>query len=109
MTPRETAAYLGISLSTLYEWMGTGILIAGRHYFQHGRIRLFVGGPRLIRLLIKEQGRAQQKPTPNISEQRIDNSLGGPVRPHSRYASKASTNQAYLIRLANRSEREEVN
>jgi predicted DNA-binding transcriptional regulator AlpA len=53
LTPEEFANKLKIGRSTLFEWIGKGILLPGQHYFKIGRVVRFVWSDDLIQLLLQ--------------------------------------------------------
>lgn len=53
LTPEEFANKLKIGRSTLFEWIGKGILLPGKHYFKIGRVLRFVWSDELIQLLLE--------------------------------------------------------
>lgn len=53
LTPEEFANKLKIGRSTLFEWIGKGILLPGKHYFKVGRVLRFVWSDELIQSLLE--------------------------------------------------------
>lgn len=53
LTPEEFAERLKIGRSTLFDWLGKGILVPGQHYFKVGRVLRFVWCNELIQSLLE--------------------------------------------------------
>lgn len=53
LTPEEFSERLKIGRSTLFEWLGKGILIPGKHYFKIGRVLRFIWSDELIQSLLE--------------------------------------------------------
>jgi len=53
LTTEEFAERLKIGRSTLFEWLGKGILVPGQHYFKIGRVLRFVWSDELVQCLLE--------------------------------------------------------
>ncbi|MDK9717177.1 MAG: helix-turn-helix domain-containing protein [Trichlorobacter sp.] len=53
LTPEEFAERLKIGRSTLFDWLGKGILVPGQHYFKIGRVLRFVWSDELVQCLLE--------------------------------------------------------
>lgn len=54
ITSKMFAEKLKIGRSTLFEWLGKGILLPGKHYFKHGRILRFAWCDEVIHHLMEK-------------------------------------------------------
>ena len=66
LTVEEFALRLTMSRTTLFEWLKTGILVQGKHYFKVGRILRFVWDETMLLTIgmnSKDQKEKKQKNT----------------------------------------------
>jgi hypothetical protein len=75
LTVEQFALRLTMSRTTLFEWLKTGILVQGKHYFKVGRILRFVWDDTLLLTIgMNRKGRKEKKPKKTVrptSERRL--------------------------------------
>lgn len=83
LTVEEFALRLTMSRTTLFEWLKSGILVQGKHYFKVGRILRFVWDESMlltIGMSRKDQKEMKQKKTVKPKgERRLHLSCSPPV------------------------------
>lgn len=62
LTVEQFALRLTMSRTTLFEWLKTGILVQGKHYFKVGRILRFVWDETMLLTIHRHE---QQRPKRN--------------------------------------------
>lgn len=53
LTPEEFAERLKIGRSTLFDWLGKGILVPGKHFMKVGRVLRFVWSDEVVVSLLE--------------------------------------------------------
>lgn len=60
LTPEEFAERLKIGRSTLFDWLGKGILVPGKHFMKVGRVLRFVWSDEVVVSLLELSAMAAQ-------------------------------------------------
>jgi len=60
LTPEEFAERLKIGRSTLFDWLGKGILVPGKHFMKVGRVLRFVWSDEVVVSLLELSTMAAQ-------------------------------------------------